>query len=120
MNLLEACQLGHQKCSKLDISGKDELFEFMAAIIGPPNAATITARIFDPEVDEDDFVSFISKIQMFDLKSKTEAIKLMKNNGLRVNKQPPPKKMSEINWLVVDGIEFAIVKKGNDFDFLFN
>lgn len=120
MNLLEACQVAHQKCSKLDISSKEELFELMAAIVGPPSAATTTARIFDPEVDEDDFVSFITKIKMFDLKSKSETIKLMKNNGLRVNKQPPPKKMSEIKWLSVDGIEFAIVKKGNDFDFLFN
>ena len=120
MNLLEACQSAHQKCSTLSVSSKDELFEFMAAIIGPPSAANITARIFDPEVDEDDFVSFITKIQLFDLKSKTETIKLMKNNGLRVNKQPPPKKMSEIKWLNVDGIEFAIVKKGNDFEFLFN
>ena len=119
MNLLEACQLAHQKCSTLSISSRDELFDMISVIVGPP-ASKITVRMFDPEVDQDDFIGFITNMKMFGLKSLTETIKLMKNNGLRVNKQPPPKKMSDIKWLNVDGIEFAIVKKGNDFDFLFN
>lgn len=110
--------MAHQKCSTLGFTSREELFDIMSVVIGSPSK--ITCRIFDPEVDVDDFIGFITGIKMFGLKSLTETVKLMKNNGLRVNKQSPPKKMSDIQWITLDGIEFAVVKKGNDFDFLFN
>jgi hypothetical protein len=80
----------------------------------------ILVRIFDKNIDQDDFIDFISNIKMFDLESKADIRRLIKGNGIKVNNLNPPQKISDIKWLSVDNIDFAIIKKGkNDFDFIF-
>lgn len=82
----------------------------------------ICERIVDLDLnDEDDFITFITNIKMFGLDSKGDVRRLLKNNGIKLNNQTPPEKLSNVNWIRLNEIEFAIVKKGkNEFDFIFN
>jgi hypothetical protein len=108
------------KCSKLDIKTQDELLEIMWALsIIKPNK--INERIFDIDSDLDNFIDFILNIKMFGLNSKNEIRKLIANNGIKVNNKSPLEKISEIEWIQLNNIQFAIIKKGkNQFDFIFN
>jgi hypothetical protein len=108
------------KCSKLDIKTQDELLEIMWAldIIKPYK---INERIFDIDSNLDNFIDFILNIKMFGLNSKNEIRKLIVNNGIKVNNKSPLEKISEIEWIQLNNIQFAIIKKGkNQFDFIFN
>lgn len=108
------------KCFKLDIKDQTELLQIMwsLSIITPKK---IQERTFDPLFDEDNFIDFISKIKMFGLDSKGDIRKLIKNNGLKVNNSVPKERLTEIDWIKLGGVEFAIVRKGkNDFDIIFN
>ena len=108
------------KCSKLQIDTQDELLDIMWAL-SLTKVSKISERIFDIESDEDDFISFITNMKMFGLDSKGEVRRMLKNNGLKVNNQIPPERVSDINWIKLNDTQFAIVKKGkNDFDFIFN
>jgi hypothetical protein len=119
MDVIEIISSVFIKCSKLDINTKDELLGILWALsIHKPKK--ILVRIFDKNIDQDDFIDFISNIKMFDLDSKGDIRRLVKDNGIKVNNQIPPQKISDIKWLSVDNIDFAIIKKGkNDFDFIF-
>lgn len=108
------------KCSKLKFESEKDLLEVLWAL-SIINVTKINQRIFDPTVDEDNFTSFIVTVKMFGLDSKGEVKKILKNNGLKVNNQPPPEKLSDIKWIKLNDVQFAVVKKGkNDFDFIFN
>lgn len=109
----------HPMCSRLDIKSQDELLRVMWAL-NVVGVQSITKRIFDPSFDSDNFVEFISSIKMFGLESKGEIKKLIKNNGLKINNKLPCEKITDIEWIRLNKVEFAIVKKGkNDFDFIF-
>lgn len=118
-NIIEIIQIVHHSCLRLDIKSQDELLQIMWALnIAKPQR--ITERIFDPFFDPDNFIEFISSIKMFGLESKGEIKKLIKNNGLKINNKPPCEKITDIEWIRLNKIEFAVIKKGkNDFDFIF-
>jgi hypothetical protein len=118
--IVEIIQQVFPKCSKLDIKDQTELLQIMWAlsIITPKK---IQERIFDLTFDEDNFIDFISKIKMFGLDSKGDIRKLIRNNGLKVNNSIVKERLTEIEWIKLGAVEFAIVRKGkNDFDFVFN
>jgi len=119
MDIIEIVSNVFNKCSKLDINTKEEMIGILWAL-GISKPKKILIRIFDKNVDQDNFIDFISNIKMFDMESKADVRRLISGNGIKVNNLNPPKTISDINWITIDNIEFAIVKKGkNDFDFIF-
>lgn len=119
-DILKTIQNVHPACSKLNIQTQDELLGIMWAL-NIVRVQSITKRIFDINFDPNDFVEFIVNLRMFGLDSKGEVKKLIKNNGIKVNNKPPREKITDIEWIKLNRVEFAIIKKGkNDFDFIFN
>ena len=119
-DIIKIIQNVHPACSKLNIKTQDELLGIMWAL-GVIEVESVKKRIFDSNIHTDDFVEFILNMKMFGLDSKGEIKKLLKNNGIKVNNKQPCEKITDIEWIKLDEIEFAIVKKGkNDFDFIFN
>jgi tyrosyl-tRNA synthetase len=108
------------KCFKLEFESELDLLEILWAL-SIIDIVRINQRIFDLNVAEDHVITFITSIKMFGLDSKGELKKIIKNNGLKINNQPPPEKISDIKWIKLNDIEFAVVRKGkNEFDFIFN
>lgn len=102
----------HPNLSKLDLN-RETLLEAMWSI-GILNFKGISTRIVE---DETDLFQMIVDIGF--MPSKGEIRKMIKNNGLKVNNKVV-NSFDEIDWIKVDNIEFAVLKRGKvDFDFIF-
>ena len=110
--LIEILSGVHPNMTKLSFN-KETLLEAMWAI-GILNFKGISSRLID---DETDLFQFIVDIGF--MPSKGEIRKLIKNNGSKINNKVV-NSFDEIEWINIDEIEFAVIKKGkSDFDFIF-
>lgn len=115
MNAIEAVKSVHPKCSTLTIKNKQELHAILWSL-----GLLYDDRIKNRIINTEDLIGFIVNNGMFNITSKTELNNLIKGNGIKLNNLPLVKNTKEIKWLVLDDIEYAILKRGkNDFDFIF-
>ena len=111
-SLIEILGDVHNNLTKISFD-KDTLLETMWAI-GILNFKGIHSRIIE---DETDLFQLIVDIGF--MPSKGEIRKLIKNNGFRINNKIV-NSFEEIEWITIDKIEFAVIKKGKkDFDIIF-
>ena len=110
------------KCSKLDIKSVDELGKIMS-VMGLLTPLDFGRRVWEPKFEEDrryiSLVDFISELWGV---SKSEILRLIKGNGLKVNNVVPEKDMKLFNlpWISLNSDwSFCVVRKGkNVFDFI--